>query len=86
MYNDHIAHWRDSGRKAKFFMIEAQVFFPMVLTVFHFRTWTISLSVLTAILLFVLSRYNVTFWVLLINLREWTFGREKYVDIVEVDE
>lgn len=81
--NDSHTHWRDSGRRAKFFFIEAQVFFPIVLCLFHFRVWTLSLSLITAILLIVLGYYKVTILVFLLNLREWIFGREKLLDHVD---
>ncbi|WP_440617331.1 IcmT/TraK family protein [Cysteiniphilum sp. 6C5] len=79
MYNTQ-AHWRDSGRKPKFFIIEAQVFIPILLCLFHFRVWTISLSIGTCVLLFILNRYQITLWVFLLNLREWSFGREKLTE------
>ncbi|WP_116963323.1 IcmT/TraK family protein [Fastidiosibacter lacustris] len=85
MNNSH-THWRDSGRKPKFFIIEAQVFIPIVLCLFHFRTWTLCLSIGTGILLFILSRYQVTLWVFLLNLREWLLGREKLTQKINQDE
>ncbi|WP_119344836.1 IcmT/TraK family protein [Facilibium subflavum] len=84
--NNAATHWRDSGRRAKFFIIEAQVFFPIVLCLFHFRIWTLSLSICTAVLLLILSYYKVTLWIFLLNLREWVFGREKLVDNVDDNE
>ena len=85
MYDDH-THWRDSGLKPKFFIIEAQVFIPILLCLFHFRAWTLTLSIATGILLVILSYYKVTLWVFLLNLREWVFGREKFVEKLEHNE
>ncbi|WP_119344388.1 IcmT/TraK family protein [Facilibium subflavum] len=85
MYDDY-THWRDSGRTPKFFMIEAQVFIPILLTLFHFRTWTLMLSIAVAVLLYVLGRYQVSLRVFMINLREWVFGRQKHVEIHEIYE
>ncbi|MBK2124407.1 IcmT/TraK family protein [Fangia hongkongensis] len=80
---DDLTHWRDSGRSPKFFIIEAQVFFPILLSLFHFRVWTLTLAVGMGILLLVLRYYNVTLKVFLLNLREWIFGREKTVELHE---
>ena len=53
--NNLDAHWRDSARTPKFFVIDAQVFIPIVLCLFHFRLWTVCLCVVVAIILIVLN-------------------------------
>ncbi|WP_395946873.1 IcmT/TraK family protein [Caedibacter taeniospiralis] len=85
MHNSN-THWRDSGRKPKFFIIEAQVFLPILLCLFHFRPWTLCLCIAMCILLFILNRYQITLWVFLLNVREWLFGREKLVEKVSSNE
>ncbi|WP_192484602.1 MULTISPECIES: IcmT/TraK family protein [Cysteiniphilum] len=81
--SEYYAHWRDSGRTPKLFMIEAQAFFPIVLTLFHFRTWTVCLSLAAVTLLFILSRYQISLMIFLLNLREWILGREKQVEKID---
>ncbi|WP_440993251.1 IcmT/TraK family protein [Cysteiniphilum litorale] len=73
------AHWRDSARTPKFFVIDAQVFIPIVLCLFHFRLWTVFLCAVVAIILIVLNYFKLNIKDFLQLLRELIVGREKIV-------
>ena len=72
-------HWRDSARQPKFFFIEAQIFLPILLCLFHFREWTLMLCVFVAILLLILNYFKITMATFCVLVREWLVGREKVV-------
>lgn len=45
------AHWRDSARTARFFMVDARAAFPVFIFLMHIRTWT-GILVLVSMLFF----------------------------------
>jgi intracellular multiplication protein IcmT len=54
------AHWRDSARYPRFFIIDARASFPVLLALVHIRLWTL-LTALVAMLFFaILHRYGFT--------------------------
>ena len=71
------AHWRDSGRTPKLFWIDARAFIPIVITLFHFRVWTISLSIAFIIFLTIIARFNIPLTVFIKLVREFFTGRKK---------
>ena len=73
------AHWRDSARTPKFFVIDAQVFIPIVLCLFHFRLWTVCLCVTVGVILVVLNYFKLNLMSSLQLVREFIVGREKIV-------
>lgn len=54
------AHWRDSARYPRFFIIDARAAFPVVLALVHMRIWTFSLALLATIFFAILYRYGFT--------------------------
>lgn len=54
------AHWRDSARDSKLWLFNSTTLFPLLLMLFHIKTWTF-VSAFTAIGFFtVLSYYGFT--------------------------
>lgn len=59
------AHWRDSARAARFFMIDARAAFPLLLFLLHIELWTFILAVIATLFFGILERYGfslVVFW------------------------
>ena len=54
------AHWRDSSREVKFFMIDSKAAFPFVIFLMHMRTWTFFLAVTMMLFFGVLARFGFT--------------------------
>lgn len=54
------AHWRNSARHPRLFMIDAYAAFPFLLFLLHIRWWTFGLALLTAIFFAVLERVGFT--------------------------
>ena len=54
------AHWRDSARSARFFMVDARAAFPIFLFLMHIRVWTGILVLVSAVFFGVLEHYGFT--------------------------
>ena len=54
------AHWRDSARPAKFFVIDARAAFPIFFCLLHIRIWTFVLALLATVFFSILNRYGFT--------------------------
>lgn len=44
------AHWRDSSRPARLFMVDARAAFPVFLFLMHIRVWTAVLALVTIVI------------------------------------
>lgn len=54
------AHWRDSARYPRFFIIDARAAFPILLALIHMRLWTFILALIVTLFFAVLHRYGFT--------------------------
>jgi len=54
------SHWRDSGRAARFFMVDARAAFPIFVFLMHIRYWTGSLVLISMIFFSILEKYGFT--------------------------
>lgn len=54
------AHWRDSARYPRFFIIDARAAFPILFMLIHIRLWTFLLTVAITLFFAVLHRYGFT--------------------------
>jgi intracellular multiplication protein IcmT len=54
------AHWRDSARSARFFMVDARAAFPIFLFLMHIRIWTGSLVLISAVFFGIIEHYGFT--------------------------
>ena len=54
------AHWRDSARSARFFMVDARAAFPIFLFLMHIRIWTGVLVLVSAIFFGIIEHYGFT--------------------------
>ncbi len=71
------AHWRDSARSARFFMVDARAAFPIFFFLMHIRVWTGLLVVVSAIFFGILEHYGFTVPVFLRWLRLFFAGPVK---------
>ena len=72
------AHWRDSARSARFFMVDARAAFPIFLFLMHIRIWTGILVIVSAIFFGILEHYGFTVPVFLRTIRDFFAGPIKY--------
>ena len=56
-----MAHWRDTYKPARFFMLDARAGVPIILCALHIRPWTIGIALLVVILFWVLERRGLSF-------------------------
>ncbi len=73
------AHWRDSGRTPRFFMIDARSFFPMIIFLLHIRWWTFFVALGVALFFGIIEHYGFSTIVFLRALRSMLAGKIKVV-------
>ncbi len=71
------AHWRDSARSARFFMVDAKAAFPIFLFLMHISLWTGSIVIVSALFFGILEHYGFTVPVFLRWLRLFFAGPVK---------
>jgi intracellular multiplication protein IcmT len=54
------AHWRDSSRVARFFMVDARAAFPIFLFFMHIRIWTGLLALFSLLFFGFIEHYGFT--------------------------
>lgn len=54
------AHWRDSARSPRFFLVDARAAFPVFVFLMHIRLWTGIIVVVSAIFFGILEHYGFT--------------------------
>jgi intracellular multiplication protein IcmT len=71
------AHWRDSARSAKFFIIDAKAAFPIVIFLIHIRLWTFVIALIATCFFTILNRYGYSVEVFLRYARSFFAGNRK---------
>ncbi|KTD13325.1 IcmT/TraK family protein [Legionella jamestowniensis] len=71
------AHWRDSARSTRFFMVDARAAFPIFLFLMHIRIWTGILVLISALIFGIIEHYGFTVPVFLRWLRQFLAGSIK---------
>lgn len=71
------AHWRDSARATRFFIIDYRAAFPFLLFLLHIRLWTFITAVVIMVVLTVIEHYGFTVTVFLRWLRTTLAGPRK---------
>lgn len=72
-----MAHWRETYKPARFFFMDARAGVPVLLTLLHFRIWTVTLTVLWIGLFWLLERRGLSFATSLRALRAWAIGDDR---------
>jgi len=54
------AHWRDSARVTRFFMIDSAASFPLLFFLVHISWWTLICAVLGTIFFSLIARFGFT--------------------------
>ncbi len=71
------AHWRDSSRPVRFFIVDYRALFPLLILIFLPRLWTLAVAVIGVAFFMVLERYGFTVTVFLRLFRGIFAGRHK---------
>jgi intracellular multiplication protein IcmT len=72
-----MAHWRDSARNVRFFIVDFRALFPMLLFLFHIRLWTFIIAVVATLFFGALEHYGFTMAVFVRWLRSYIAGPRK---------
>lgn len=71
------AHWRDSARTPRFFVMDAYAAFPLLIWLLHFRLWTFIMAVSFTSFFAALEYYGFTLRVFGRVVREFLAGPRK---------
>ncbi len=71
------AHWRDSARSVKFWIVDYRATFPLLIFLLHIRLWTFLFAILTTVFFAFLERWGFTVGVFLRWLRAYIVGPRK---------
>ncbi|MGA2655866.1 MAG: IcmT/TraK family protein [Gammaproteobacteria bacterium] len=71
------AHWRDSARPVRFFIVDYRAMFPLLLCLFIPRWWTLGVALATIIFFALLEHYGFSVRVFLRFLRGVFSGPRK---------
>lgn len=71
------AHWRDSARMPRFFMVDARAAFPFLVFLMHIRWWTFWVALSAMFFFATLERYGFTVPVFLRVFRTFLAGKRK---------
>lgn len=72
------AHWRDSSRRPRFFMIDAYATFPLLIFFLHIKLWTFTLCLIVTIFFFILERFGFTLPIFKRFIRSYLAGPIRY--------
>ncbi len=72
-----MAHWRDSARSVRLWIVDFRACFPLLVLLLHIRLWTFILAIVTTVFFALLERYGFSVAVFLRWLRAYVAGPRK---------
>lgn len=72
-----MAHWRDSARVVRLWIIDFRAAFPLLILLLHIRLWTFIFAVLATLFFAALEHYGFSVGVFLRFLRAYIAGPRK---------
>ena len=72
-----MAHWRDSARPVRFWIVDFRATFPLLIFLLHIRLWTFIFAVATTLFFATLERFGFTVAVFMRWLRSYIAGPRK---------
>lgn len=72
-----MAHWRDSARNVRLWVVDFRACFPLLLFLFHIRLWTFVTALVITVFFGALERYGFTVAVFGRWLRSFIAGPRK---------
>lgn len=67
--------YRDTARPARFFFVDARALFPVVVWLFHMKTWTLAIAAISIGLLYLVERKGMNVPSAVRSMRSWLAGR-----------
>lgn len=72
-----MAHWRDSARTVRFFVIDYRAAFPLLLLLVHIRMWTFLAAIAGTVFFAIIEHYGYTVNVFFRRVRSFIAGPHK---------
>lgn len=72
------AHWRDSARVPRFFIVDAYAVLPLFLFLLHIRYWTFGIALTASIFFAILERFGYSVPVFLRVAKTLLSGKHRY--------
>lgn len=72
-----MAHWRETYKPARFFILDARAGVPILFTLLHVRIWTVVLTFLIVIMFVVLERRGLSVPSAIRAFRAWVIGDDR---------
>lgn len=72
-----MAHWRDSARNVRFWMVDFRACFPLLIFIFHISWFTFLFAVVAIVIFSLLERYGFSVAVFLRWMRSFLAGPRK---------
>ena len=72
-----MAHWRDSARTVRFWIVDYRACFSLMIFIFHIRLWTFLLAIIAIIFFVMIERFGFTVSVFGRWLRSYIAGPRK---------
>jgi len=73
----NMAHWRDSARSVRLWLVDFRACFPLLLLIFHIRLWTFLVTLVAIAFFGALERYGFSLIVFLRWFRSFLAGPRK---------
>lgn len=78
MKNNVFAHWRDSARQPRFFIVDARAALFILLWLAHMRTWTFCTAICAILIFSIMEYYKYPMPVALRSFKSFLVGKKKY--------
>jgi intracellular multiplication protein IcmT len=72
------AHWRDSARDVKFFVVDSKAAFPFLFFLLHMRMWTFTVALVMTLFFSILARFGFTIPIFWRWLRSFIAGSRRF--------
>lgn len=72
-----MAHWRDSARSVRLFLLDFRACFPLLILIFHIRLWTFIFAIVATLFFTLLERYGFSLVVFGRWMRSYVAGPRK---------
>ena len=73
-----MAHWRDTARTPKFYMVDGRAAFPMLLFLLHIRWWTFFVAFGFSLFFSIIAYYGFTITIFCRLVRNFFAGPRKH--------
>lgn len=69
-----MAHWRETYKPARFFILDARAGVPLLVTLLHVRPWTVGISAVVIVVFVILERRGLSVPAAFRAFRAWIIG------------